>query len=493
MTLARIAVVALCLPGLIVAHASIDARAEPLFAPGADIRVNLDRTGSQAETAIAVNPRDQANLVAVWRDFRNPDFFTGTFIGVADSRDRGLTWRSRLLALPPYELVGDPVVAADPGGTFHVIMTVAPNGSSGGNAFNWIVRSLDGGATWSAPVDGGPFVDKPWINADPATGVLYEIGFALAGGTGEHVAHSLNGGLTWSKISLIGQSQQGGLAQNLEIGLAGELYLAWFSTLSKGLPGVRLQRSFDRGATWDVDLPVSPDAAFPSFVLNGGVFAAPSPATAVDRGSGPHRGRIYVVWEDPRFGDPDIVLARSDDGGTTWSAPTRVNDDAPRNGADQFQPWINVDMRGRVLVTFLDRRGDPANRNYALFLATSSDGGATFRRNIRVSDGFFPAGTFPTPDRVFVGDYNAAPVGAGHLHAIWSDARFGDQDVFTQSLDLEDYDEDGVPNDGDGDGQYASHPCRTRGTGCDDNCPGEGNPTQIDRDGDGAGDACDPS
>ena len=41
---------------------------------------------------------------------------------------------------------------------------------------------------------------------------------------------------------------------------------------------------------------------------------------AVDRSDGPYRGRLYAVWPDQRFGDQDIVLARSDDRGETWSA-----------------------------------------------------------------------------------------------------------------------------------------------------------------------------
>ena len=72
------------------------------------------------------------------------------------------------------------------------------------------------------------------------------------------------------------------------------------------------------------------------------------------------------------------------------------------------------------------------------------------------------------------------------------DARNGDLDVFTRDLDLTDYDDDGVLNDGDLDGQYADHRCTGGATGlCDDNCPGTTNPSQADTDGDLVGDACD--
>jgi hypothetical protein len=210
------------------------------------------------------------------------------------------------------------------------------------------------------------------------------------------------------------------------------------------------------------------------------------PAAAVDRSSGPHRGRIYIVWPDARHGDPDILLTWSDDRGNSWSEPVRVNDDSAGNGAEQFLPAVSVDGRGGVHVTFLDTRDDPANALYSQQLATSTDGGATFGPNIRISDGIHPHGG------IFLGDYASATVAEGRLHPVWPDARRGDQDVFTHAVDLSDYDGDGVLNDGDGNGQYADHRCRAgQASSCDDNCPGVGNSAQADADADGVGDACD--
>src|SRR2546425_3342342 len=39
------------------------------------------------------------------------------------------------------------------------------------------------------------------------------------------------------------------------------------------------------------------------------------------------------------------------------------------------------------------------------------------------------------------------------LHMIWSDARLGHDEIFTQTANLDDFDEDGILNDGDLNGQ----------------------------------------
>ena len=62
------------------------------------------------------------------------------------------------------------------------------------------------------------------------------------------------------------------------------------------------------------------------------IRVASFPSMSVDRSGGVNNGNIYITWPQrgvtPAGSDPDIVMIRSTNGGTTWSAPVRVNNDA---------------------------------------------------------------------------------------------------------------------------------------------------------------------
>jgi len=453
--------------------------------PGTDLRVNQDPSGrAQNETTIAANPTDPLNLAAAWNDyFAEPN----TVIGYGWTRDGGRTWQSdRLLptTLDPSTPTGDPALAFDGAGDLYLAL-LAYGGPAPGIL---VAKSTDGGETFGEPVriaDGG---DKPYLATDPVGNAVYVFwsGAGSASGFAMLFSKSTDGGATFAaplEISDLGDSgTNGGSAP--AVGPGGEVYVAWSDFATR----IEFDRSTDAGATWvDPDIVIVDDRVPCDDPLNGSFRNPGIPALAVDRSGGPNQGRICVVWCDQRFGSPDIVLSYSDDQGTTWTTPSRVNDDEPTNGADQWFPWIVVDDHGAVQVTFLDRRDDPDNLLFASYLATSTDGGQSFGPNVRVSSGLYGPSDFG-----FLGDYTGVAATGQALHPLWPDGRAGDEDIYSRSIPLFDYDQDGVPNDGDADGGYANNRC-TGGqtTNCDDNCPGAPNADQADGDGDRVGDACD--
>jgi len=153
---------------------------------------------------------------------------------------------------------------------------------------------------------------------------------------------------------------------------------------------------------------------------------------AWDRSGGPHSGRVYAIWtqESPNESDDmDIMLQHSDDNGSTWSPPVRLNDDHTANS--QFMPAIAVDQTtGDVAVSWYDARNDLGtggpgdtdgipNDDAQIWATYSTNGGVTFAPNFRVS-----ASTFNAPDAQSgfdYGDYTNAAFQSHTFYPAWSD------------------------------------------------------------------------
>jgi hypothetical protein len=99
----------------------------------------------------------------------------------------------------------------------------------------------------------------------------------------------------------------------------------------------------------------------------------------------------------------------SRNGGETWTAPVRVNDDALKNGKAQFFTWMAIDpVDGAVNIVFYDRR-DGNGTQTGLTLARSIDGGRTFA-NHKID---LPI--FNINERAFFGDYSSISAYGGRV------------------------------------------------------------------------------
>lgn len=146
-----------------------------------------------------------------------------------------------------------------------------------------------------------------------------------------------------------------------------------------------------------------------------GSTAQHDPSLAVDA-----NGTVMVTWEDHRHNNSDIYAATSTDGGQSWSANVQVNQDSDLGA--EHDPTLVVDANGVFYVVWWEQRSDTA-----IYLARSRDKGVTWQAHGLVND-----------EGVAVGQYNPslAVDTNGHLYVVWEDSRHGYSDIyFSRSTD----------------------------------------------------------
>ncbi|MCK4513459.1 exo-alpha-sialidase, partial [bacterium] len=350
----------------------------------------------------------------------------------------GITWHDSLLEEPSYPRHSDPGLTCDRLGNVYVVILSYTGSTSDPNGL-FVLKSTDGGVTWDDAVtviDGVPgvFEDKELIACDRSGGThdgnLYVAWARFGMDTDILSARSTDGASSFDAPALV--SDADGVQWPVPaVGPDGTVYVAWanYSPAS-----IRLDRSYDGGATFGTDVTVASTYTAQTYV-NGPVLVFSYPAMDCDITGGLFDGRLYIAYMDRGGGDQDIFLRYSDDGGTTWSSPLRINDDAYGNGADQFHPWLVVSEDGVVNVVFYDRRNDPGNLLMDVYVAQSFDGGASFESNVRVTT----VSSDPTAGSVragLIGEYiGLAAATSERLHPVWTDTREGNQDTYTAIVD----------------------------------------------------------
>lgn len=144
------------------------------------------------------------------------------------------------------------------------------------------------------------------------------------------------------------------------------------------------------------------------------------PALAVS-GNGAS-AQIYATFYNWTGTQMQVQVAASANGGATWRKPVRVT---TSNFGDEFFPWISIDGSGRLVATWMDRRNDPANLLYQPFVAYSTDRGKTFQGDLPFSS--IMSNPMPSGSSFFdaFGAYrNQISVG-DTTYAIWMDTRTG--------------------------------------------------------------------
>ncbi|HEU4699304.1 MAG TPA: sialidase family protein [Gemmatimonadales bacterium] len=167
-------------------------------------------------------------------------------------------------------------------------------------------------------------------------------------------ARSDDGGAHWAEPVTVTDDSVFGAHDDhsLHVAADGTIYLTWLDRRS-GTSHVYLTTSADGGRTW------APNRAITE------TEACPCCRTAL--ASGPD-GKLYVAWRRIFPGDVrDIVVARSDDHGATWSEPVRVHEDGwVVHACPDAGPSLAVGADGRVHVAWWTGKEGRAGVQYAV-------------------------------------------------------------------------------------------------------------------------------
>jgi hypothetical protein len=100
------------------------------------------------------------------------------------------------------------------------------------------------------------------------------------------------------------------------------------------------------------------------------------------------------------------MFVRSTNGGQSFSAPVRINDDPVNPNKWHWFGALSVAPDGRIDCVWLDTRNAANNTDSQLFYSFSSDGGTTWAPNVPVSNSFSPFIGYPNQSKM--GDYITA-------------------------------------------------------------------------------------
>ena len=374
-------------------------------------QVNVDQNGQNIvgdaanECAISVDPTDGNKMTIAWRQFNDvtSNFRQG---GWGYTTDAGITWTFPGV-LENNVFRSDPVTKSDEIGQFFYLSLQSNQAESFFCDDLW--RSTNGGQSWTllSGNQGAGGGDKQWLTIDktngPGHGFQYQADDgANCSGSGVQFQRSTNGGVTWQTPVNIPNSPVYG---TLDVDTNGNVFVGGWS----GGTAFRCVRSSNaqiggQTPTFDRSTAVSLGGTIVQGGING-VGLCGQVFLAIDRSGGSTNNNIYMLASVEPSGrsTTDVMFVRSTDGGVTFSAPHRINDDGLTNKWHWFGTF-SVAPNGRLDAVWHDSRNSVANNTDSqLFYSWSTDAGVTWSPNVAVSNSFNPLEGYPNQNKI--GDY----------------------------------------------------------------------------------------
>ncbi len=397
---------------------------------------------AQNEPMVAINPMNYSKLVVGFNDNRSGNYRVGwawsdndganwtfggnfTFAGYARGADPVVAFDNAGTAYMA-GLAYNPDTSPSLGRDGSIFLAKSNDGGHTFTVFKKLVITGTGTAT---------YYDKPWLHINPTNNPIYlswvrrnnAWGVGGTEATTIEFVRSIDGGGSFSaplQVSTFNPATGANRSHGPQIaaGPGNAVYVAWH-TLENGVPG---------GAAWQ------PPRIWIAESADGGQTFGPNRLVMAQQKGLPNRfislgvnrtsGRIYVAYADRQNypGDYDVYVATSTATAGPWTS-TRINDNTL---GGQFWPALAVAPNGRVDVIWYDQRDD-INR-LQVYSTYSLPGGVTWAANSKITD--LSIGFDPVPATTFAGDYMCVVSLDDKAYAAWMDNRNGNQEIYGTTI-----------------------------------------------------------
>ena len=401
---------------------------------GTNVRTSGAQTASRSESDIRINYWDPTKIIAASNNIGGSGLQAQYY-----SSDGGVTWGQTNLPLASGDSYhSDPTVDWSSDGTAWS-STMGINGST---LKVQSYRSTNGGATWTfdGTISGTQTnTDKQmqWIDHSASSTYKDQNYVIWHNGAPAYMNRRTSSG--WgTPIKVSGTETTGtAIGADVKTNSAGDVFGFYPDTGSRGIYVVK---STNGGGSYSTPVKIvttydSYDIGVPSFnsrrillYVSGGAYKNGT------------TNNVYALWTD-LSGDTGCTTAtnepgssttstcktriwfsRSTDGGSTWSARVKINNQSGLN--DQFNQFLAVDeTNGTLGAIYYDTVNDPNRKKVDVYYQMSTDGGATWEPAVKVTTAMTDETVSGADSGNQFGDYNSLSGYGNSFFPSWTDRR----------------------------------------------------------------------
>jgi hypothetical protein len=403
---------------------------------GTNVRTSGAQTASRSESDIRINYWNPTKIIAASNNISG----SGTQ-GEYYSSDGGVTWGQSNLPLASGDAFhSDPTVEWTSDGT-------AWSSTMGINSGQTVLkvqsyRSTNGGATWTfdGTISGSQTnTDKQMEWADHSASSPYANNIYVIWHNGNPAFMNRRTSSGWGTPIQVSDSQATGtcIGADVKTNSSGDVFGFFPDTGSRG---IYVAKSTNGGTSYAA--PVKLVTTYDSYDI--GVPSFSSRRILLYVSGGAYRNgttnNVYALWTD-LSGDTGCTTAtnepgtnasstcktriwfsRSTDGGATWSARVKINNQSSLN--DQFNQFLAVDeTNGTLGAIYYDTVADSTRKKVDVYYQMSSDGGVTWQAPVKVTTAMTDETVAGADSGNQFGDYNSLSGYANSFFPSWTDRR----------------------------------------------------------------------